>query len=61
VFCDPSDPGSMSAGVGRLLNDPELSQRVAAAAKKDALIRFHPLVIARAHLEIYREVLKQDS
>jgi glycosyltransferase involved in cell wall biosynthesis len=61
VFCDPLDPGSMSAGVSRLLNDAELSRRLAAAAKEDALVRFHPLVIARAHLEIYREVLKQDS
>jgi glycosyltransferase involved in cell wall biosynthesis len=61
VFCDPLDPASMRAGVSRLLDDADLARRVAMAAKAEAMARFHPQVIARAHLEIYREVLKQDS
>ena len=61
VYCDPLDPGSMSAGISRMCSDAELSRKMATAAKQDALVRFHPLVIARAHLAIYREVLKQDS
>jgi len=57
LFCDPERPESFREGVARLLADRELSQRLAAAAKAEALRRFHPQVIARRHLEIYRQVV----
>jgi glycosyltransferase involved in cell wall biosynthesis len=57
LFCDPQKPESFVAGVSRLLDDPILRARLAAAAKVEARARFHPEVIARRHLEIYREVL----
>lgn len=57
LFGDPARPETFRAGVARLLADPELRRRLAAAAKAEALRRFHPEVIARQHLEIYREVL----
>jgi hypothetical protein len=34
---------------------------MARQAKRRAQERFHPLVIARRHLEIYREVLKREA
>jgi hypothetical protein len=40
-----------------LLSDRDFARQVAATAKAEALRRFHPLVVARQHLEIYREVL----
>jgi glycosyltransferase involved in cell wall biosynthesis len=58
LFCDPLDPGSMSSGVGKLLRDPALGGRLAMEAKRRALERFHPRVIARRHVEIYGEVLE---
>ncbi len=57
VFCDPVDAASMRNGVGKLLDDAKLARELAATAKARAEERFHPLVIARRHLEIYREVL----
>jgi len=36
-------------------------QQLAASARAEALRRFHPQVIARRHLEIYREVLVKSS
>jgi glycosyltransferase involved in cell wall biosynthesis len=57
LFCDPKKPESFTTGVSQLLNDPVLCARLAAAAKVEAHARFHPEVIARGHLDIYREVL----
>lgn len=57
LFCDPQQPESFRVGVERLLADHDLARQIAAAAKTEALQRFHPLAIARRHLEIYREVL----
>ena len=60
LFCDPLHPESFALGVGRLLEDFNWSRRLAAAAKTEARARFHPEIIARGHLEIYREVLGQS-
>ena len=43
----------------RLLTDRALAQQLSAAAKAEAWQRFHPQVIAREHLAIYRQVLGQ--
>ena len=61
LFCNPSDPLSMKAGVSRILNDLPAAAGMAARAKQSARQRFHPLIIARQHLEIYREVLNNRS
>jgi glycosyltransferase involved in cell wall biosynthesis len=58
LFCDPQNPESFRVGISRLLDDNELSGRLAQAAKQDARARFHPMVIAKKHLAIYREVLR---
>ena len=57
IFCDPARPETFRSGVARLLADGDLRQRLAVAAKAEAHARFHPEVVARRHLEIYREVL----
>jgi glycosyltransferase involved in cell wall biosynthesis len=61
LFCDPLNAASMSAGVGKMLDDSKLARELAATAKAQALERFHPLVIARKHVEIYQEVLSKPS
>jgi glycosyltransferase involved in cell wall biosynthesis len=57
LLCDPLDAAGIRDAVGKLLGEPELGRQLAAEAKKRALERFHPVVIARRHLEIYREAL----
>lgn len=57
IFCDPSEPRSFVDGVMRVLNDRDIAIKIARNAHEEALRRFHPKVIAKRHLEIYREVL----
>lgn len=57
VFCDPFSESSMTNAVGRLLANSALRSEMAARARKNARHRFHPLVVASRHVEIYREVL----
>ena len=61
LFCDPLSAASMSGGVQRLLENPALAEQLATRARETALARYHPAVIARRHLEIYREVLGRPS
>jgi glycosyltransferase involved in cell wall biosynthesis len=61
LLCDPLNAASMSDAVEKLLAQPELGQILAAEARRSAKERFHPMVIARRHLEIYREVLGRKS
>lgn len=61
LFCDPLQAASMSGGVQRLLENPFLAEKLALRAREMALARYHPEVIARKHLEIYREVLNKPS
>ena len=61
LLCDPLDAGSMRNAVEKLLGQPSLAQTLAKEANRRAHGRFHPAVIARRHLEIYREVLNTRS
>jgi glycosyltransferase involved in cell wall biosynthesis len=61
LLCDPLDAASMSGAVEKLLAQPSLARALAAEANRLARERFHPLVIARRHLEIYREVLGRKN
>ncbi len=61
LLCDPLDPVSMRSSVKRLLLDLPAAGALARAARQRALERFHPRIIARRHLEIYREVLSKPS
>ncbi len=57
LLCDPLDAASMRRAIERVLVAPSLAADVAWRAKSRAQERFHPEVIARRHLELYREVL----
>jgi L-malate glycosyltransferase len=61
LLCDPHDQTSIHNAVAKLLDQPELGKRLAAEARQRAQERFHPAVIARRHLEIYREVLGRKN
>ena len=61
LFCDPQRPESFREGVARLLGEPKLGRQLVANAKTEAQRRFHPQVVARRHLEIYREVIQERS
>ena len=60
-FCDPLEAASMAAAVEKVLVNPSAAAEVARQARQRARERFHPEVIARRHLEIYREVLSNRS
>lgn len=57
LFCDPSRPETFREGVDQLITNQVEARQLAAAAKAEALRRFHPEVVARGHLDIYRQVL----
>lgn len=57
LMFNPLNPSSMRGATERILTDAGLRNRLGEAAKREARERFHPEVIARAHLDIYREVL----
>jgi glycosyltransferase involved in cell wall biosynthesis len=59
-FCDPLDPQSMAGAIGKIFQNRSLANELAKRAKKEAIERFHPEVIARRHVEIYRAVLSGD-
>jgi glycosyltransferase involved in cell wall biosynthesis len=61
LFHDPLDLAGMRAGVEKILGDREFARTLAATAKQQARERFHPLVIARRHVEIYAEVLSKPA
>jgi glycosyltransferase involved in cell wall biosynthesis len=61
LLCDPLDAVSMGGAVEKILARPELARALAAEASRQARERFHPTVIARRHVEIYREVLAVRS
>ena len=58
LFCDPLSLASMRNAVERLLVEADLRSKLSDRAKKCALGRFHPQVIANRHMEIYHEALK---
>jgi glycosyltransferase involved in cell wall biosynthesis len=57
-FCDPYDAASMRAGVEKALVQRSATAEMAKLARQRALDRFHPKVVARRHIEIYREILE---
>ncbi len=61
LLCDPLSATSMGDTVEKLLAQRELARTLAREANRRAQERFHPVVIARRHLEIYREVLEANG
>jgi glycosyltransferase involved in cell wall biosynthesis len=61
LLCDPHNAASMRDSVEKLLSQPQLARAIASEANRRARERFHPAVIARRHLEIYKEVLSSHE
>jgi glycosyltransferase involved in cell wall biosynthesis len=55
LLFDPTSAKEMAAAMEQMLSDRE--RTMATLAQGEARKRFHPEIIARRHLEIYREVL----
>jgi glycosyltransferase involved in cell wall biosynthesis len=61
LFHESLDADGMRAGVEKILGDRNIARSLATTAKERAREKYHPLVIARRHVEIYREVLEPPS
>jgi glycosyltransferase involved in cell wall biosynthesis len=57
LLCEPQRPETFRTATARFLDDPDFARRMATTAKEAARQRFHPLVVAQKHREIYRQVL----
>jgi glycosyltransferase involved in cell wall biosynthesis len=57
LMFDPNNPADVKACIERLVKEPETRARLGAGGRLTAQERFHPKVIAAAHLKIYHEVL----
>ncbi len=57
LLFDPSAAGAVRAAISRLLDEPDLRERLSRAGKETALHRFHPRIVAAEHIRIYQEVL----
>jgi glycosyltransferase involved in cell wall biosynthesis len=59
LLFDPNDTADLRRQVERIATDPELRSRLGANGQAEALRRFHPKVVAKAHIEAYRDVLRR--
>ncbi|MBW8865668.1 MAG: glycosyltransferase family 4 protein, partial [Verrucomicrobia bacterium] len=57
LLCNPLDEAGMTNATERLLRDRELAGVLAENARRKAFATYHPTVVARQHLQIYRELL----
>lgn len=60
ILFNPNAAADIATNISSLLVDTILQDSLSVEARKIALETFHPLQIARRHLEIYREVLGED-
>jgi glycosyltransferase involved in cell wall biosynthesis len=58
---EPQIRSTLPSQMGSIFSDAPLASQVAAAAREQAVRRFHPNVIAAKHLEIYGELLARKS
>ncbi len=61
LLCDPHNAESMRNAVEKILAQPEFARALTDEARQQAQKRFHPAVIARGHLEIYRSVIAEKK
>ena len=57
-LCDPSRPEEFCQSISQILGSQQMKKSIASEAKHVAQKRFHPLVIAKEHLRIYRQVIQ---
>jgi glycosyltransferase involved in cell wall biosynthesis len=56
---DPRDPADIAEKISRVLNDPTRRDSYATRARLKAQQTYHPVAIARKHLEIYADALSK--
>jgi glycosyltransferase involved in cell wall biosynthesis len=56
-FCDPLDARSMAGAIEKILANPSAARELSARAKERARERYHSVVIAKRHVQIYEGVL----
>jgi len=56
-LCDSQSPDSIRTALSKLLEDSVGAARMGAAGRDRALSRYSPVVVAKRHMEVYREVL----
>ena len=59
LLCDPASAESMRTAVERMLCQPREAAAFADKARQDAESQFAPKVVARRHLEVYRDLVTQ--
>jgi glycosyltransferase involved in cell wall biosynthesis len=57
LMFDPNDPADVRRQVERISTDPQLRSRLGANGQAEALRRFHPEVVAKAHINVYQDVI----
>jgi glycosyltransferase involved in cell wall biosynthesis len=57
LFCDPDRPETFAHCVEYFLTHESFANQTARDAHTEAVRRFHPMVIARRHIEVYEEIL----
>jgi glycosyltransferase involved in cell wall biosynthesis len=59
VLVPPSDGAALAEGIGRVLRDPGLAERLAARARAWSLQHLHVDAMVDSHVQIYRELLER--
>ena len=57
LMFDPAHPHTIQAAAQRMMDDVTFRESIHTAARREALNRFHPHVVASAHLRAYAEIL----
>jgi glycosyltransferase involved in cell wall biosynthesis len=60
LLFDPHQPESIRSAIERMLTNPELAQKLAAAGRKRAEADFRPKAIAARHLEVYSRLVRKS-
>ena len=61
LLFDPRNPEAIRSAVLRVLSDSRAANALAAMARKRALERYHPVEIARRHIEIYAQTCRTSQ
>ncbi len=61
ILVEPRDPQALAEAMGRLMLSPVLRDRMGAQARDIAEKRFHPEVIAKKTLDVYKGVIREEE
>lgn len=61
ILVPPGDVDALAASVERIVDDPQLGERLGRAGRSAALARFSPSSVAERHAGIYRDAVRADA